>query len=140
MKSKPRKRDIDDSAYKLIEFLEWNRDDELFEYPFGGLYPVNCCQSVSLIFTYLAEEKYGLTNISIIKGTKPKKYEHHFWVMVGDLHYDLTSHQFARRKPIIGVLAHHFFFTYPEIQVETERDFVERSEVVALYRNGFIPF
>ena len=140
MKSKPSKSEIDGSAFKLMEFLKRNKTDRFFNFPFSGVYPKNCCESVSLIFTYLVIEKYGLANVSIIKGTKPEKYEHHFWVMVGDLHYDLTAHQFARCKPIIGVLKHPFFLTYPEIQVETERNFVECSEVITLYRNGFIPF
>jgi hypothetical protein len=134
------KADIDASARLLVAFLERNEAERLFKFPFSYSYPTNCCESVSLILTYLLEEKYGLENVAIIKGTKPRKQEHHFWVVAGDWNYDLTAHQFSCRKPIIGVLAHRFFFTFPEWAVEHGRDFVDRDEVVALYRQGAIPF
>lgn len=76
----------------------------------------------------------------VIKGRKPRKRQHHFWVMVGDVIYDLTAHQFPRRKPIIGAVADPFFFTYPQWEIEGGRDFVEGGDVVALHRAGVIPF
>lgn len=124
----------------LMDFLVCNKTDERFEYPFGTLYPWNCCQGVSLIMTYLLEEKFDLDNVAMIKGTKPKKHEHHFWVMVGDLNYDLTAHQFPKRKPIIGALTHNFFHSFPEWQIEKDRSFVERDRVIEAYRSGIIPF
>lgn len=134
------KEAIDASARALLEFLHRNRSEKLLRYPFSFSYPQNCCESVSLILTYLLEEKYELDNVTIIKGTKPRKHQHHLWVMVGALNYDLTAHQFPRRKPIIGVLAHSFFFTFPDWKVEYGRDFVAREEIIALYREGVIPF
>lgn len=84
--------------------LELNRRERIFEYPFGYSYPENCCESVSLILIYLIEEKYGASNVRLIKGTKPKKHELHLWVTVGDWVYDLTAHQFRNQKQIIGAL------------------------------------
>jgi hypothetical protein len=135
-----RKAALDQSAKTLIAFLEQNKKDKILDYPFGSMYPANGCEGASLIFAYLVEEKYGATNISIYKGTKPRKSEHHYWVTVGDLHYDLTCHQFSGRKPIIGKLGHSFFFSYSEWRLEVSRDFVDRNEVVALFRSGVIPF
>lgn len=135
-----RKAEIDGSATLLLGFLERNRLERIFEYPFGYSYPQNCCESVSLILTYLLEEKYGLGNVSIIKGSKACGYEHHFWVMVGDWTYDLTAHQFAGHTPKIGVLADPLFLSFPDWNIENTRDFVDRSEVVAAFHNGFIPF
>lgn len=137
---KVRKTDIDGSATKLLGFLERNRLERIFDYPFGYSYPQNCCESVSLMLTYLLEEKYRLDNVCIIKGSKASGYEHHFWVMVGDWNYDLTAHQFAGRKPRIGVLADPLFLSFPEWNIENKREFVERSEVVAAFRSGVIPF
>lgn len=133
------KANLDGSAGRLMAFLEANRAAEAFKFPFSYSYPRNCCESVSLILTYLLEEKYSLTNVVVIKGTKPRKHEHHFWVMVGNLCYDLTAHQFPKRKPIIGVLAHSLFFSFSEWKIEHGRDFVNREEVLSLYRAGIIP-
>ena len=137
---KVRKADIDYSATTLLAFLERNRSERIFDYPFGYSYPKNCCESVSLILTYLLEEKYKLDNVRVFKGSKVCGYEHHFWVMVGDWIYDLTAHQFAGHDPKIGVLADPLFFSYPDWSVEQSRDFVDRACVIAAYRRGVLPF
>lgn len=134
------KADLDASARALLDFLHRNKSEKLLRYPFSFSYPENCCESVSLILTYLLEEKYGLNDVLIIKGTRPRKHQHHLWVTANGWIYDLTAHQFPRRKPIIGVLAHSFFFTFPEWTIEHGRDFVSRDEIVSLYRAGVIPF
>lgn len=136
-----RKADLDSSVRALLAFLERNRTERIFEYPFEYSFPQNCCESVSLILTYLLEEKYQLDNVTIIKGTRRDLYEHHFWVLVGDLTYDLTAHQFLGHEPIIGVLAHKLFLDeFPEWEIETERDFVDRSRVISAYHASVIPF
>ncbi|TNC98618.1 MAG: Uncharacterized protein FD119_89 [Stygiobacter sp.] len=139
MAKKVTKGDLDRSARELLGFLERNVEEEVFKYPFSHSFPRICCESVSLILTYLLEEKYRLDNVRIIKGTT-RGHEHHLWVMVGDLIYDLTAHQFPRRKPIIGALCHRLPLSYPDWEVEEGRDFVNRDEVVRLFRNGVIPF
>lgn len=140
-RSGPRKADLDNSALELLAFLERNRTEKFFEYPFEHSYPHNCCESVCLILTFLLEEKYPLDNVTIIKGTRRDVYEHHFWVMVGDLTYDLTAQQFPGHEPIIGVLAHELFLDeFPEWEIETERDFVDRARVISGYHAGIIPF
>lgn len=139
MARKTTKADLDRSALTLLGFLELNLAEEVFEYPFSHSFPRNCCESVSLILTYLFEEKYGLDDVRIVKGTK-RGYEHHLWVMVGDLIYHLTAHQFPRRKPIIGALSHPLPLSYPDWEYEEGRDFVDREEVVRLFLSGVIPF
>lgn len=134
------KANLDRSARALLAFLARNLQERLFDYPFGSSYPKNNCESVSLIFTYLLEEKYQLGNVRIIKGTN-RRHEHHLWVLAGDLIYDLTAHQFPSREPVIGALADKFLLDeYPDWSVEPKRDFVDRNEVIALYRAGVIPF
>lgn len=136
----PTKAQLDRSAGVLLAFLEQNHKERLFSYPLCSSYPKNSCESVSLILTFLLEEKYGLGNVRIIKGTD-RQHGHHLWVMAGDLIYDLTAHQFPSREPIIGALADEFLLDeYPDWSVETGRDFVDRDEVIALYRAGVIPF
>jgi hypothetical protein len=133
--------DIDRSAQKLLKFLEANAYEEFFRFPFSHSYPRNCCESVSLILTYLLEEKYRLDSVKIVKGTKLDVYEHHFWVTVGQLHYDLTAHQFAGHKPIIGTLSDKLFSdVFPDWEVEYGREFVERDDVLGSFRAGVIPF
>lgn len=136
----PTKANLDRSVRALLAFLGRNLQERLFDYPFGSSYPKNSCESVSLILTYLLEEKYRLGNVRIIKGTN-RRHEHHLWVMAGDLIYDLTAHQFPGREPVIGALADKFLLDeYPDWSVETNRDFVDCDEVIALYRAGVIPF
>lgn len=135
------KDDIDRSAHKLLAFLETNASNEVFPFHFSHSYPRNCCESVSLILTYLLEGKYRLDNVKIVKGTKRDVYEHHFWVTVGPLHYDLTAHQFAGHKPIIGTLSDSLFSdVFPDWEVEHGRDFIERGDVLGFSRAGIIPF
>ncbi|MBG7615614.1 hypothetical protein IWC96_10020 [Brevundimonas sp. BAL450] len=135
------KTDLDQSVILLLGFLERNRGEGIFKYPFGYSYPKNCCESVALILTYLLEEKYRLDNVRIIRGSKPCGYEHHFWVMAGDWIYDLTAQQFAGQQPIVGVLSHPFLLDeFPEWALATDRSFVERDEVISLFRYGIIPF
>ncbi|MCI9868660.1 hypothetical protein RHIZ_22125 [Rhizobium skierniewicense] len=132
---------IDRSAHKLIKFLEANAYEEFFRFSFSHSYPRNCCESVSSILTYLLEEKYRLDSVKIVKGTKLDVYEHHFWVTVGQLHYDLTAHQFAGHKPIIGTLSDKLFSdVFPDWEVEHGREFVERDDVLGSFRAGVIPF
>lgn len=135
------KADLDRSARRLLAFLEQNRRKEIFRYPFSRSYPENCCESVSLILVYLIEEKYGLPDVRIIRGARRDRYEFHFWVMAGAWTYDLTAHQFPGRQPLIGVLADDLFLDeFPDWDDEYERDFVDRDEVIRLFRSGIIPF
>lgn len=131
---------IGQSARLLIDFLTENRATDAFEFPFSHSYPRNCCESVSMIFSYLLGEKYGLSRVTIIRGTKPRLHEHHFWVRAAGSLYDLTAHQFPGRRPILGVERHALFDSFPEHRVIHEQDFVDREEVLALHRAGVIPF
>lgn len=132
--------DVDQSAKLLLKFLEGNRHKQRFKFPFSYSFPKNACESTSLILTYLLEEKYGIDDVTIIKGSMASGYDNHFWVVVGGLTYDLTAHQFPGVEPIIGSLADPMHHTYDEWTVERRREFVERDKVVARYRVGVIPF
>lgn len=137
MRLKPQ---VDASARRLLAFLERNREEELIAFPFSYSFPRNCCESASLILIYLIEEKYGLDDILLIKGTRPRKQEHHFWVSAKTWLYDLTAHQFPRRRPIIGAPAHSLFFSFAEWKIERGRDFVDRDLILDGFRRGVIPF
>lgn len=91
------------------------------------------------MFSYLVAEKYGLT-AEVIKGTKPRKNEHHFWVRCDGLLYDLTAHQFSGRRPILGVEQHSFFETFPQQVVLENPGFIDQRRVLELYRSGAIVF
>jgi hypothetical protein len=67
-------------------------------------------------------------------------YEHHFWVRAADSLYDLTAHQFPGQHPILGVERHALFASFPEHDITHEHGFIDREEVLALYRAGVIPF
>lgn len=128
------------SAHMLIDFLTENRATNAFEFPFSHSYPRNCCESVSMIFSYLLERKYGIENVTIIRGTKPRLHEHHFWVQAAGSLYDLTAHQFPGYRPILDVQRHALFDSFPEHRIIHKQDFVDRQEVLALYCAGVIPF
>jgi hypothetical protein len=133
-------RNITASAERLIAFLDINRDEEIFEFPFAFSFPRNACESVSMIFPFLVEERYGIADTAIIRGTDPKKYEHHFWVQVGDRIYDLTAQQFRGRRSILGAAATPLAARFKEQREMHEVDFVDREEVIDLFRRGIIPF
>ncbi|WP_229668169.1 hypothetical protein [Stakelama pacifica] len=134
------KAQINQSARVLIDFVTENRATDAFEFPFSHSYPRNCCESVSMIFSYLLEDKYALPDVTIIRGTKPRLHEHHFWVRAAGSLYDLTAQQFPGRLPILGVERHALFASFPEHRAIHEHGFVDREEVLALHRAGVIPF
>ncbi|MDV3459237.1 hypothetical protein RZN05_19730 [Sphingomonas sp. HF-S4] len=133
-------RQIADSARRLMAFLEENKASEVLDYPFGYSYPRNCCESASIIFMLLLQERYGVSGVTIVRGTKPRLWQHHYWVRVRGLCYDLTAHQFAGRRPIIGVERHSFFATWPHQRATYQEGFVDSHAVIDLFRRGVIPF
>lgn len=134
------KADLDSSARVLLSFLALNRDEASFDYPLHDTFPANGCEYVSLILIHLLVEKYGLANARFIRG-RSERGEMHFWVMVGHLHYDLTVQQFEGQAPVIGSMDHDFMSReFPDWSVVAVNDLIDRPEVVALYRQGIIPF
>lgn len=124
----------------LIAFMEKNRFEKLFKFPFSYSYPTNCCEGASLIFRYLSLEKYDI-DVEVWRGKKPNG-EMHFWnVTRGGLIYDLTAHQFPREKAIIGkrtsVTANRF---RSDVVLYRDERNLERDQVVAAYRDSLIPF
>lgn len=98
-------RNITASAERLLAFLNLNRVKVIFEFPFFYSFPYNACESVSVIFAFLVEERYGVRDTAIIRGTDPERYEQHFWVRVRGRIYDLTAQQFRGRRPVLGAIA-----------------------------------
>lgn len=133
-------RNITASAERLLAFLDLNRVEDIFEFPFSCSFPRNACESVSMIFTFLVEERYGVRDAAIIRGTDPKKYEHHFWVRAHSRIYDLTAQQFRGHRPILGAVATPLARRFKEQQEMHEADFVDWAEVIDLFRGGIIPF
>lgn len=131
---------LDTSAQKLIAFLDKNRIEERFHFPFSYSFPRNCCEGVSLIFRYLAFDKYGL-DVEVLRGRK-RNHETHFWNLTsGGLIYDLTCSQFPRTKPVIGLLTSPTWNRFShDVKVYSNEWHVERTEVIAAYRDGVIPF
>lgn len=128
------------SARLLMAFLERNRQERRLRYPFSLSYPHNCCESVSLIFIFLLEEKYGLTDAVLFMGANNRD-ERHFWVGVGPFFYDLTAHQFDGYEPVIGSWVHELALNeFPEWSIEAPREIVDRDRVIELYRSGVIQF
>ena len=134
------KRSLDASALLLIAFMEENRINDGFNFPFSYSYPRNCCEGVSLIFRYLALEKYKL-DVAVWRGRK-KSGEMHFWnVTDGGLIYDLTCNQFPKTSLVIGAFASATSNRFRhEVIIHQGEEHVERDAVVAAYRAGMIPF
>lgn len=132
---------LDRSARKLSLFLVENRDTCILDFPWASLYPENCCQSASLLLLYLFEEKYGLRGGELVKGFTYSFSESHFWVRIEDLAYDLTAGQFPNLAPAIGVPeCLHLRDKFPEREVDLERTFLDKHQLLGLYRAGKIPF
>lgn len=132
------------SAGRLIAFLEHNgganSDGEKLKFPYSRLFPQNCCEGVSAIFSILLAEKYGLQDVAIIRGTDPGPDEHHFWVRAGGRIYDLTAQQFGGLEPVFGALEHPLAAKFSDQTERGETDAVDRDEIIALYHRDVIPF
>ncbi|WP_051003720.1 hypothetical protein [Sphingobium sp. SYK-6] len=133
-------RNITASAERLLAFLDLNRVEGIFEFPSSRSFPHNACQRVSMIFAFLVEERYAVRDAAIIRGTNPRRYEHHFWVRACGRIYDLTAQQFRGRRPILGMVATPLARRFNEQQEMHDADSVERAEVIDLFRRGIIPF
>ncbi|WP_313573977.1 hypothetical protein [Brevundimonas sp.] len=128
------------SARLLMAFLERNRQERRLRYPFSLSYPHNCCESASLTFIYLLEEKYGLSDVLLFMGANSRD-ERHFWVGAGNCFYDLTAHQFPGHEPVIGNWVHELALDeFPDWSIAARREIVDRARVIELYRSGVIPF
>ncbi|XHS01426.1 hypothetical protein ACFB49_30310 [Sphingomonas sp. DBB INV C78] len=84
-------QEIAASARALVAFLDANVKTRTLRYTYHFWFPRNCCEGASIIFKYLLEEKYGLADARVIRGTDPRNGERHFWVRAGGLAYDLTG-------------------------------------------------
>ncbi len=135
------KADIDQSACRLVTFLDNNRKAEIFKFPFSYSFPMNSCQGTSLLFKFLLEEKYGIDRAVIVKGTKRNRYESHYWVELDGNIYDLTAHQFRGvREPIIGETYSPLKRRFPTQVADREYDFLDRETVNAFHRGNVFDF
>ncbi len=128
------------SARRLIAFLETNRTAAAFRFPFSSSFPRNCCEGVSMIFSILLEERYGLKDVAIVRGTDPHKHDHHFWVRADRRVYDLTAHQFRGCGIVLGGADTPGAERFTDQLQMHEPDVVDRGQVISLYRRGIIPF
>lgn len=133
------RRNLIASSERLLAFLNLNRVENIFKFPYSHSFPRNACESVSMIFALLVEERFGV-QAAIIRGTDTKKYEHHFWVLAGGRIYDLTAQQFRGRQPILGAAVTPLARRFAEQQETHELGFVDRSQVIDLFHRGIIPF
>ncbi len=132
---------LEQSARILGSFLEENRDTCIFNYPWAGIYPENCCHSASLLLLFLLEEKYGLQNVELVRGSNYQTDEAHYWVRADGLVYDLTAHQFSGLKPVFGIPEGSYLRErFPDSEVDAERTWLDREWVCRLYRADRIPF
>jgi hypothetical protein len=128
------------SARRLIAFLETNRTAAAFRFPFSSSFPRNCCEGVSMIFSLLLEERYGLKDVAIVRGTDPHRLDHHFWVRADGRVYDLTAHQFHGCRTVLGGADTRVAERFTDQLQMHEPDVVDRGQVISLYRLGIIPF
>jgi len=133
-------RNMTASSERLLAFFYLNRIESIFKFPFSCSFPRNACKSVSVIFAFLVEERYGVQDAVIIRGTDSKKYEHHFWVRASGRIYDLTAQQFCGLRPILGSLTTPLALRFTEQEAMYDAGLVDRAEVIDLFRSGIIPF
>lgn len=134
------KADLDRSARKLMEFLEKTRAEPPLVFTGCYGFPNNACEGTSLIFAYLVDEAFPTACPVIIKGANPMGTGDHYWVMVGDLVYDLTAAQFEGFEPVLGSSIHPLGACFPDQIVHDDRSHVDRESVLELHRLGLIPF
>lgn len=52
---------------------------ERIDLPFFCTYPLNCCQSTSILLGQLILDLYPNTEVTIVKGSSRKDDNHHYW-------------------------------------------------------------
>lgn len=135
-------RDVRRSAARLLAFLEQNRIDGQLQYPFSSCFPGNSCESVSRMLAALTSERYPGAVLRILQGSHPGKNEHHFWVEIDGLIYDLTAHQFPGHSPILGAPGTPLVVLFPQIEIALDEPLggLDLELIVQAYRDGMIPF
>lgn len=111
-------KEIELYAQRLRMFFE--KEKETIGLPFFYSFPKNACEGSSCILGLLLMEKYPNLTVEIIHGYSEEPCEHHYWVEVENIIYDITADQFDEiESPIYGVVKHpmgqHF--------IPIERDF-----------------
>ena len=75
----------------IREIFEDNKD--IIDLPFLYGFPSNSCEAVSTYFAFLAMEKFPQATVVVVHGWNNDD-EHHYWVEIDGLVYDITADQF----------------------------------------------
>lgn len=134
--------DVRRSAARLLAFLEQNRIDDRLRYPYSGCFPTRCCEGVSRMLAALTAERYPAAKCRILQGSHTGKNEHHFWVEIDGLVYDLTAHQFPGHRPILGEPGTPLVVLFPQVDIALDEPLggLDLELIVQAYRDGMIPF
>ncbi len=132
--------DIRQSASNLVSFFKQNKMTEIYPYPRSYFYPEGCCESVSLIFNFLMKAEYPSAKARVVRGTNTK-HEHHFWLEIEGLIFDLTAHQFENiEAPILGEKSSPLTREYEPDDEEPGHDLVSEGTIIQLHRLGVFGF
>ncbi|MCU7974890.1 hypothetical protein L5M43_06300 [Shewanella sp. SW36] len=72
------------------------------ELPHFYNFPRNCCEGTSIYFAFLAMQLFPSANVEVVHAWNLDD-EHHYWVDIDGLVFDLTADQFDEcNAPIIG--------------------------------------
>ncbi|OEE65881.1 hypothetical protein A1OO_08715 [Enterovibrio norvegicus FF-33] len=67
-------------------------------------FPKNSCEGASRVFAHIVKSKHPECDVKVIEGYDYPNDERHYWVVVNELIYDLTSDQFDEFSvPLFGV-------------------------------------
>ncbi len=78
-------------AKSIRQVFEKNKDT--IDLPFLYGFPSNSCEAVSTYFAFLAMKEFPQASVEVVHGWN-KDDEHHYWVKIDGLVYDITADQF----------------------------------------------
>lgn len=112
---------VSNIAKQVRKIFVEEKDD--LNIPFFYSFPKNCCQGASCFFALILQDTCPDKTIMVVHGTDEDEPEHHFWVEVEGLVYDLTADQFENvLYPVYGSQKHplnHRFLTQKRSFVST---------------------
>ena len=82
----------------MIEFAKsvrhvFENNKDTIDLPFLYDFPINSCEAVSTYFAFLVMEEFPQASVKVVHGWNNDD-EHHYWVEIDGLVYDITADQF----------------------------------------------
>ncbi|OCH18776.1 hypothetical protein A6E03_19600 [Aliivibrio sp. 1S128] len=92
--------------------LVFEQNKKAIDLPFFHSFPQNSCESSVCFHAMLVREKFPNMQLEVVLGSNQMNDEHHYWLEVDGLAFDLTCDQFDGIYEPIYAQSEHLMATY----------------------------